>query len=65
MCESSVYLVKGSEKSLVMAEVARVLVSGHEITCVGVAGDRKTVSDVELSEANLVRHEIILRPRKG
>ncbi len=65
MCESSVYVLKGSEKSLVMAEAARVLVSGDEVTCVGIAGDRKTVKGVELAEANLMRHEIILKPRKG
>lgn len=65
MCESAVYLVKGSEKALVMAEAARVLVSGNDVTCVDIAGERKTLHGVELSEANLVRHEIILRPRKG
>ncbi len=65
MCESAVYLVKGSEKLLVMPEAARVLVSGNDITCVDTLGDMKTVKDVELAEANLVRHEIILRPRKA
>lgn len=65
MCESAVYLVKGSEKLLVMPEAARVLVSGNDITCVDTLGDMKTLKDVELSEANLVRHEIILRPRKA
>lgn len=65
MCESAVYLVKGSEKLLVMDEAARVLVSGNDITCIDTLGDMKTIKDVELAEANLVRHEIILRPRKA
>ncbi|MBN1677457.1 MAG: CooT family nickel-binding protein [Candidatus Thermoplasmatota archaeon] len=63
MCESAVYLIKGSEKLLVMPEAARLLVSGSDITCVDTLGDLKTVKDVELAEANLVKHEIILRPR--
>lgn len=65
MCESSVYLVKGSERSLVMADVARIVVSDAGITCVSTIGDRTTVQDVELAEANLVKHEIMFRPRKG
>ncbi len=65
MCESAVYLVSGSEKLLVMAEAAKVLVSGNDITCVDTLGDAKTIREVELLEANLVRHEIILRPRRA
>ncbi len=65
MCESSVYLVKGSERSLVMTDVAKIVMSDAGVTCVNTIGDRTTVQDAELSEANLVRHEIILRPRKG
>jgi len=65
MCESAVFLVKGTDKLLIMPEAARVLVSGNDITCVDTLGDMKTLRNVELSEANLVRHEIILRPRKA
>ncbi len=65
MCESAVYLVKGSEKHLIMQEAARVLVVGNDINCVNTLGDIRTVKDVELAEANLVRHEILLRPRKA
>jgi len=65
MCESAVYLVKGSEKHLIMQEAARVLVIGNDINCVGTLGDIRAVKDVELAEANLVKHEIILRPRKA
>jgi len=65
VCESAVYLVKGSEKILIMQEAARVLVAGNDINCVDTLGDIRTVKDVELAEANLVRHEIILRPLKA
>lgn len=31
MCESSVYLMKGSERVLVMEEAARIIVSGNDL----------------------------------
>lgn len=65
MCESSVYLVEGSEKSLVMAEVARVLADGSTITCVDILGERRSFEGAEIAETDLVRHEVILRKRRG
>ena len=65
MCESSVYLVEGSEKTLVMAEVARVLADGSTITCVNVLGERKAIQGAEIAETDLVRHEIVLRKRRS
>lgn len=65
MCESAVYLVKGSERTLVMAEAARLLISEKGVTCVDTLGERKLVPGAELFEANLVKHEILLRPRQG
>ncbi len=62
MCESAVYLLKGSEKILVMSEAARILVNGNSITCVDVLGERHVVTAVRLTEANLLNHEIILKP---
>jgi len=63
VCESAVYLLKGSEKILVMQEAARVLVSGDSVTCIDGSGERHVVADVRLTEANLLSHEIILKPR--
>ena len=65
MCESSVYLVEGSEKTLVMAEVARVVADGFTITCVNVLGERKAIQGAEIAETDLVRHEIVLRKRRS
>ncbi len=62
MCESSVYMLKGSEKMLVMEEAARIVVSGKDIVCIDSLGERKTLSDARISEANLVKHEILLKP---
>jgi len=65
MCESTVYLSEGGEKVTVMEEAAKVKVSGTSIMIVSLSGERKTLESVEFSEADLMRHEIILRPRKG
>jgi predicted RNA-binding protein len=61
MCESSVYLVKGSEKVLLMEEAARIIVSGNDLVCIDTMGERKTVPGARLYEANLVKHEILVK----
>ncbi len=61
MCESTVYLLKGSERVLLMPEAARVMVTGDSITCFDTLGERKVFSNAKLVEANLVKHEIILK----
>ena len=65
MCESSVYLVLGPKKDLVMAEVARITVAGDTITCFDTLGDRRMLEGVRMIEANLMKHEIILEPVKS
>jgi predicted RNA-binding protein len=65
MCESTVYLIEGGEKVTVMEEAAKVTVSGTSVVVANLSGERKTLEGVEFSEADLMRHEIILRPRKG
>lgn len=63
MCESAIYLVEGSEKTLVMAEAARVIADPSAITCINAYGERKMVEDAVIAEADLTRHEIIVRKR--
>jgi len=65
MCESAVYLVRGLTKDLVMAEAARITVVGNTITCFDTLGERRTLEGVRITEANLIKHEIILEPVKG
>ncbi len=62
MCESAVYLLKGSEKVLVMSEAARIIVNGNSVTCIDALGERHVVADVRMTEANLLNHEILLKP---
>ncbi len=64
MCESSVYLLKDGQRTLVMAEAVKVLVSGATVTCIDTLGERKVLERAELVEANLLRHEILLRSRE-
>lgn len=63
MCESSVYLLKDGQKSLVMSEAGRLMVHEGGVVCVSVLGERLELADVEIADANLVRHELVLRPR--
>lgn len=65
MCESSVWLLKGSERIMVMSEAARVIVTGDNVTCIDSIGERKVVPDAKLAEANLIGHEILLKSRKS
>ena len=65
MCESTVYLMKGSERVVVMSDAARIIVNNDGITCIDILGERKEVPQVKIVDANLVKHEIILKPRSG
>ncbi len=65
MCESAVYLVNGEERSLVMREAAKVLIVPEGVVCVDTLGERRLVEGAVLHEANLVKHEILLRPGQG
>ena len=61
MCESAVYFMKGSEKLMVMPEASRILVSGRDIICVDAIGERTTIRGAQIADANLSRHEVILK----
>lgn len=63
MCESSVYLSKDGEKTLVMKEAARLQVLERGVVVVSAMGERLELPDVEIVDANLIKHEIVLRPR--
>ncbi len=63
MCESSVYHLKGVEKKLVMSEAARILASSDSVICISLGGDRETIPGAWIAEADLMKHEIILKSR--
>ena len=57
--------MKGSERVLIMSEAARIIVNNDGITCIDMLGERKEVPQVKIVDANLVKHEIILKPKLG
>lgn len=65
MCESAVYLVSGSGRRLVMGEAARISIVPEGVRCMDIMGVEELVADAELYEANLVRHEVLLRKREA
>lgn len=65
MCESSVYILKGVEKKMIMPEAAKVVSSSDSVICIAVSGERETLQGAWIAEADLMRHEILLKSRKG
>lgn len=65
MCESSVYLLNGSDKKVVMTDVARIIANSDGVTCIDLLGERMEVPQVRIADANLTKHEIILKPKSG
>jgi predicted RNA-binding protein len=63
MCESAVYLIRGEIKSLVMQEAAKVVITDEGAVVVDALGERTVVKDADLLEANLIKHEILLKQR--
>ena len=64
MCESTVFLLDGEERTMIMPEAARVLITDDGVVCIDTLGERRLVEDAELHEANLIKHEILLRRRR-
>ncbi|UCE45070.1 MAG: CooT family nickel-binding protein [Methanobacteriota archaeon] len=65
MCESTVFLLDGEERTMIMPEAARVLITEEGVVCVDTLGERRVVEGAELHEANLIKHEILLRRRRN
>jgi predicted RNA-binding protein len=65
MCESAVYLIRGEIKSLVMQEAAKVVITDEGAVVVDALGERTVVKDADLLEANLIKHEILLKQRQS
>lgn len=65
MCESAVYLLNGEARTTIMREAARVLITDEGVVCVDTLGERRLVEGAEMHEANLVRHEILLKRRQS
>lgn len=60
MCESTVFLDENGELKEIMQAVAKIDVQKDKIICLGLLGDRKEIEGVQILEANLMEHRIIL-----
>lgn len=61
MCESNVFMDEGGDLRTVMEEVTRIEVTETGVVCHGLLGERKTIDNVRIVDANLLDHKIILR----
>lgn len=60
MCESKVILIENGKKQIVMETAALIKVSGDKVVCTDIAGQEIVLTNVDVREMNLMRHEIIL-----
>ncbi len=60
MCESNVFLHKDGDFSEFMQNVAKIEVFEDKVICIDLLGDRKEVEGVQITEANLLEHRIVL-----
>ncbi|MCJ7607394.1 MAG: CooT family nickel-binding protein [Thermoplasmata archaeon] len=64
MCESAVFVMSDGERTLVMQEAARMMVTDEGVWVFDTLGSSKLVRNAEISEANLIRHEVVLKLRE-
>ena len=64
MCESTVVLRKGVNETTIMDDVVKLNFDGVKVTCINILGERKSLENVTIREANLVDHRIILEERQ-
>lgn len=60
MCESNVFLEENGNLSDVMQDVAKIEVHKDKVVCLGLLGERKEIEGVQIIEANLMEHRIVL-----
>ena len=61
MCESRLYLLQGGMKREFMSDVTRIEVSGEDLTCTDILGERKSIKG-RIVEIDLVNHAITVLP---
>lgn len=60
MCESTVFLDEKGELKEIMQDVTRINVYGNKVVCLGLLGEREEITGVQIIEANLMEHKIVL-----
>jgi predicted RNA-binding protein len=60
MCESNVFLHTDDDIAEFMQNVVKIEVFNDKVICINLLGDRKEVEGVQITEANLLEHRIVL-----
>jgi predicted RNA-binding protein len=60
MCESNVFLHTEDDITEFMQNVVKIEVFEDKVICINLLGDRKEVAGVQITEANLLEHRIVL-----
>ena len=60
MCESNVFLHTDDDFSEFMENVIKIEVFEDRVICINLLGDRKEAEGVQITEANLLEHRIVL-----
>lgn len=61
MCESSVFIDEEGAVREVMKDVTRIVMDGDDAICTDIIGEKVTLENVELKEANLLSHGIVFK----
>ena len=61
MCESTIIIDDGENREDVMRDVVKVYVDKNSITCLDITGDTKQFDNVQISEIDSLKHNIVLR----
>lgn len=59
MCESRVILYEGEQTTTIMEAAAIIRISDNKASCTDITGEEVVLSNVKLSEINLMKHEVI------
>ncbi len=60
MCESTVFLDENGNLKEIMQNVAKIDVRKNKVVCLGLLGEMREVEGVQIIEANLMEHRIVL-----
>ncbi|UCG69681.1 MAG: CooT family nickel-binding protein [Thermoplasmata archaeon] len=60
MCESTVFIDEKGELKEIMENVTRIDVYNNKAICLGLLGEREEIEGVQIIEANLMEHKIVL-----
>jgi len=61
MCESKVIVIDDGERTVAMETAALIKIFSGSAICTDITGQEITLSDVELTGINLMKHEVLFK----